>query len=342
MNHLTIAGQIKSTIRNVAAEAYYTSGQFLTRLQGKVLILTYHRVLSKREIDHHFIQPGIYVQDDVFERQMEFLKEHFSILSFSELLNLWSKKVFEKDRRYAVITFDDGWKDNFIYAFPILKKYSIPATIFLPTALIGTGQWFWPDKIGYIMRHHDITPFLYQRYPWMKRLKGKGYVEKIDSTIEICKDLSEEEIHDFILQISKDLNLIFPGDRMLVNWEEIEEMSQNGISFGSHSCTHRILTKLPAGDSQKEIEDSFRTLQERIINSIPVFCYPNGNYNREMIKLVKAAGYQAAVSTRFGFEGGSPEDLFCLKRISIHNDITATIPLFAFHISGMNHILKNQ
>ena len=318
-----ITGKIKSTLRQFAAEAYYTSKHFLKRLRGKVLILTYHRILSEKKSNKQFIQPGMYVQNNVFEKQMLFLEKYFSILSFTELLDLWNKKTLRKDQRYCVITFDDGWLDNYIYAYPILKEHNIPATIFLPTAFIGTNHWFWPDKISYIM---------------MKQLNGVNLNGKIDSAIDAYKELPEEEIHGFIVEMSKNLSLDFPDKRVLINWDEVDEMSRHDIAFGSHSCTHKILTRLPVKERQKEIEESLYTLRQKNINYSPVFCYPNGNYNQEIINQVKAAGYRAAVSTRYGFEDGLPQDLFSLKRISIHNDITATIPLFAFHISGLNHI----
>ena len=96
----------------------------------------------------------MYVSKDVFEMQMQFLKEHFTVVSFGELLDLWTQKTYDQSKRYCVITFDDGWLDNYIYAYPVLKKYEIPATIFLPTAFVGTNKWFWPDKIGFILRHY--------------------------------------------------------------------------------------------------------------------------------------------------------------------------------------------
>lgn len=342
--------EVKMTIRKVMASIYHASNHFLKHLQRKTLILTYHRVLSEKELRQDYIQPGMYVRDDVFEKQIQFLKEYFKILSFAELLNLWSEKNYNQSQRYCVITFDDGWLDNYVYAYPILRKYNIPATVFLPTSFIGTNQWFWPEKVGYLLRHYYIAGIgeaqrkwidsLWVRYPWAKVLNGVGSSEKIDSVIEMCKELPEDHVHDVMLEIGSAMGLRFPEQRIVLNWEEIEEMSQNGVSFGSHSCTHRILTKLPAQEVQREIMDSLYTLREKKVNDIPVFCYPNGNYTQEIMKWVKAAGYRAAVSTDFGFEGRFPEDLFSLRRIGIHHDICATIPLFTLHISGLNNLSR--
>ena len=120
-----LSGILKSKIRRIAASVYYATGHLKTRLKGKVTILMYHRVLSEKELAQQYVQHGMYVLDNVFEKQMQFLKEHFQILSFIELLNLWKENKFDKSKRYCVITFDDGWLDNYIYAYPILKKNNL-------------------------------------------------------------------------------------------------------------------------------------------------------------------------------------------------------------------------
>ena len=126
-----------------------------------------------------------------------------------------------------------------------------------------------------------------------------------------------------------------------MHWGEVEEMSNHRISFGSHSCTHKIFTTLSTQEVQKEVSDSMCTLRGKPINYVLVLAYPNGNYNEEIIAAVKAAGYQAAVSTQFGFEGPSSTDLFRLKRVGMHHDISASLPLFSFHIAGGNQFLAS-
>jgi peptidoglycan/xylan/chitin deacetylase (PgdA/CDA1 family) len=343
-----IKQQIKSSARLGLAWIYRASRHSLKHLKGKALILAYHRVLSEKELaGDYFIQPGMYVRNDVFEKQMRFLTEHFQVVSLAELLDHWAHGTWEHDKRYCIITFDDGWLDNYVHAYPILRKYHIPATIFLPTGFIGTNRWFWQDKIGYLLSHYhrsggrQSAKLSLDGYPWARGLIGETGNGNIDSAIERCKKLPEEEIDRFIDEMSRTMNLKCPDERLFLNWREVEEMSQHGISFGSHSCTHEILLKLSAEKIRNEIEQSLHAVREKKVNYIPVFAYPNGDYNQEIIEHLKAAGYRAAVSTVFGFEGRSPKDRFCLKRVGIHNDISATIPLFNFHISGLNRLLSS-
>jgi peptidoglycan/xylan/chitin deacetylase (PgdA/CDA1 family) len=336
---------IKTTARHVLASLCYVSNYSLSRLLDKVAILVYHRVLTEKELRQEFIQPGMYVRNDVFEMQMLFLKKHFQILSLQELLDLLKGKKWDNRKRYCVVTFDDGWRDNYLYAFPILQKHGIPATIFLPTALIGTNQRFWPDVLGNLLLHYysadvpegekNAIASLWNRYPWTDNIKNKNVEDIIDLVIEHCKELADEERNEIIREMTAILGLSMEGERALLTWDEVKEMSNKGISFGSHSCTHKILTKCATRVVQEEIQDSSIHLQEEGINYIPVFCYPNGDYNREIAGQVKAAGYLAAVSTHFGLEDASSHYHYGLKRIGIHNDISSTIPLFAYRLSGI-------
>lgn len=323
---------------------YFLSKQFLPRLQGKVLILAYHRVLSEKELKKDFVQPGMYVRNDIFEKQMQFLRDYFEVIPFAELLQLWNKNLLDHKKRYCVITFDDGWLDNYTYAYPILKRYHLPATIFLPTNFIGTNEWFWPDRVGYLLNRcietaeKELLASWWAKYPSIKSEIGDN--EKIDSFIEAYKQLPEEEIKVLIEEMERALGISSPLDRLVINWEEVEEMSLSRISFGSHSATHKILTKLSREEIQTELEVSYKALQREKINILPVFCYPNGGVNHTVSEQVRKAGYQAAVTTRFGFEAESPTNLFELKRIGVHHDISATVPLFSWHLSGMNHLLS--
>lgn len=350
-----IKQKLKSSIRKGISALYFASHHLMRHLKGKVVILMYHRVVSSKELGRYYIQPGMYVKNDVFEMQMKFLKEHFEIVSLTELLELWKDKKLDETKRYCVITFDDGWMDNYVHAYPVLKRYDMPATIFIPTTYIGTDEWFWPDKIGYLMSHyykngnrssHEYKlsiPFFLKNESGKtskgNELKtafiGRDMEEDINSAIETCKGISDKEIDQLIRSLCMGLDKKLPSERVLLNWQEIEEMSENRISFGSHSCSHKILTKLDAEQLRSEIADSLHVLREKGINSVPVFCYPNGDYSDSIIEQVKASGYQAAVSTVFGIESNSTRNGFCLRRIGVHNDISSNRSLFAFRISGI-------
>jgi peptidoglycan/xylan/chitin deacetylase (PgdA/CDA1 family) len=356
MNPPSFKEIIKNNLRLYGARGFYLFGTYKLIHRGKVLILMYHRVLKMQDRTISFIQPGMYVTESVFRNQMEFLNTYYKIISLKELLDLWREEKLEAGKRYCIITFDDGWLDNYLYAYPILKKYRIPATIFLPTSLIGTNYWFWPDRLSYLIINKNelnksrlkslfslLRPFGIKKdilSSICSFMNGKIHVSGVDGLIEKLKAFSDEAVGDMINDIYNALNVLIPSERTLLNWEEVREMSQNGINFGSHTCTHRILTNIPLKEVRRELEESMRMLKAKKINYVSVFAYPNGSYNREIQELTRECGYEAAVSTTFGFEDGCLPNIFSLKRISLHNDITMTLPLFTFHLSGLPRILK--
>jgi peptidoglycan/xylan/chitin deacetylase (PgdA/CDA1 family) len=155
-----------------------------------------------------------------------------------------------------------------------------------------------------------------------------------DRVIEQCKHLPIERIHGLVLALAAQLGVSLPRERVIVNWDEVREMSNGGISFGSHSCSHRILTTITSDEVSVELTRSKRVLLEQGVNYVPVFCYPNGNSDSGIQRQVKACGYEAACSVKMGVEGPSPENKYAIRRIGIHNDITNTIPLFSWRVFG--------
>jgi len=347
-----VGRHFKSTVRKSAARIYYLSRLYRASHRGEVLILTYHRILSHDQLQKRYVQPGMYVLDHVFEQHLQFLQEHFQVLSFGELLERWKKKIWDRRQRYCLITFDDGWLDNYLYAYPLLKKHRLPATIFLPTDFVGTEEWFWPEKLCYFVEQSGnpnldsskrAAFWLYMEQfldggrntaPASTADRTNDTEHTCDRIIERCKDLPVETIHELIGCLGGTLELKIPEERIVVDWDEVAQMSQNGVSFGSHSCSHRILTRLPWHEVKRELEESNQVLQKKRIKHVPVFCYPNGDCNQDVQNLARDCGYLAAVGVRRGFEGESPQNPFELSRIGVHNDIASTIPLFAFHILG--------
>lgn len=344
----TVLGALKFTIRRVVAGAFYASSLYRWRHQGKVVVLTYHRVLTADEVSDQCVQPGMYVLDDVFARHMRFVKDNFTVLSLSELLNLWQKDRWDTQARYCVITFDDGWLDNYRHAYPILKRLNIPATIFLPTDYVGSDEWFWPDQLSFLLK---VVVDRYAKAESTKNVESvlsyflNGDVPSLiesptrpelvtDRIIERCKHLPIEKIRELVAGLAGELRVSLPKKRVIVNWDEVREMSRDGVSFGSHSCSHRIMTTITPDQVSDELERSRRVLLEQGVNYVPVFCYPNGNSDLRIQHQVQACGYEAAVGVRTGVEGRTPENRYAIRRVGIHNDVTETLPLFSFRLLG--------
>lgn len=342
----------KALAWRILAGLYVASGLGGTRHRGRVVILTYHRVVSDQMVRDEHIQPGMYVRAQSFEAHIAYLRNRFTILSLDELLDMWQTNQLKSDRSYCVITFDDGWKDNYQFAFPVLMKHGVPATIFLATDFIGTARWFWPDHMMVLLEKcgqqttgaadRKVVSTILAETIGVTLSAGDGIYRPVgsgdpidpDAIIEICKRVEVGRIHQIIDRLSCVLHMDLPTHRVLLDWDEVREMAGKGMTFGSHSSSHRIMTQISLSEVKTELIDSRKTMLEQGIKPIPVFCYPNGNFDRNIQELVRESGYRAAVGCEVGLELDRPNDLFALKRIGLHEDSSASAPLLALALSG--------
>lgn len=352
-HHLAPGPTVKLGLRVAFSSCYYGLGLHALSPRGRVLILMYHRVLPDEGLSGPLVRPGMYVTQSSFERQVGYLRSNYTVLSLPEVLTGWRNGSLDANRRYCVLTFDDGWVDTFLYAYPVLQRYQIPATVFLTTSYIGTSRWFWTDRLSFLLEHASRIRLSASQQQELQALASSvqgldcrplfdpalvspsDLAASLDSIIDDFKRLPADVINGFLDRFAQLVEARFPDRRAFLSWDEASEMSRQGISFGSHTCTHPILTNTPLAQVDKELGDSLETLQTKPIAFIPVFCYPNGSYNRTIQSRVKAAGYAAAVAVNSGTETTQPRDLFAIRRLGIHQDISRTPALFSLHLSGL-------
>ena len=137
-------------LKRIAAEALRRTGILSrlvdARLRDRVSVLMYHRIISSANLPATDSSPGIIVPEGDFEFQMRTLRQHFNPISLHEFEDHLIDGV-PLPARSCLVTIDDGWIDNYETAFPILKKYSVPAVIFLPTDYISATRLFWQEEI---------------------------------------------------------------------------------------------------------------------------------------------------------------------------------------------------
>lgn len=336
---------IKSGLKKIIGYLYSALPFDNILFSGKIIILLYHRVLPETHPHTSFLQPGMFVSSSTFETNIKQLIKKYR---FTTIENLLLNQIENTKKRYCILTFDDGWLDNYLYAFPILKKYNIPATIFLTVDYIGSKKWLWTDIIAwFVTNKSDI----------LKKINGLNdfkailqlinstvitrhkFINKIDFLVEKLKLFPENEIYEFIEYLKHRTGLSHPEERIFLNWDEVIEMSQAGISFGSHTRGHRILTRLKEEEIVYELSTSLEIIKQKNINFVPVLSYPNGDKNKKIEKIAQACGYIGAVTTRYGFESTKPADPFSLRRIGVHQDIASSDALFAFHLSGLKNLI---
>ncbi len=262
--------------------------------KSQIVIVMYHRVCPEKDY-----WSSLALNTQSFEQQIEYFSSNFKVVPLGEIAQLiHQRRPFPK--KAVVITFDDGYKDNYSYAYPILKKYGVPATIFLTAGYIGSDKLFWWDKISYLI-HHTQTSQLHLGDLGSHRfqsIEDRHYashiiIEHLKKLPDGTKDVLMNKLLD-ISQVSIPSDL---GRDLFLSWEEVKEMSKGGIDFGAHTVSHPILTNIPLKQAQDEIIQSKMSIEDEIEKEVTIFSYPNGNFNSELVRFIKENGFTCAVST---------------------------------------------
>jgi peptidoglycan/xylan/chitin deacetylase (PgdA/CDA1 family) len=251
---------VREHLRALYAELMSASGavgRSRRTLKNRALVLMYHRVLHDQEIPAS-IDPGMYVSRSAFDRHLHYLADHHDVINLDDLLE-WMTGRRQYSRPPCVITFDDGWADNYHVAFPLLRHYRLPATIFLVTDKIGTTD--------------------------------------------------------------------------TVTWPQIHEMDAAGISFGSHTATHPVLTAIDDAAVLDELTRSKQRIEQEFDRPCRWFCYPKGQFDQRSLGAARAL-YTGAVST-IESTVTPGDDLHQIHRIGVHHDVSRTTALFACRLTSL-------
>jgi peptidoglycan/xylan/chitin deacetylase (PgdA/CDA1 family) len=336
----------------VAGALYYSGLLFLYRfVSGKrnPIILNYHRVLDPA-VHHEAVPAGMVVRPQTFAKHLRYLKRRYRVVSMEQLI-AWRERNEPTDRPLCVITFDDGWRDNYEEALPLLRRYGLPATLFISTGFVGNGWTPWFYRLAHVL--HALAGISNDRCAALRStiqidfpaalvnwLAGSTLARQrnVEAVIEEMKTLRGAELESVIERLR--VLLASAGQNVngnavvMLDWQQIREMAESSFEIGSHGVTHMILTQIPEHAMKAEVLESKHCIEEQLRVSVGGFSYPNGDYSEEIEALVKTAGYRYACTTKPGSVkfGDNP---YRLNRIPLHDDITFSTALFACHISGV-------
>jgi peptidoglycan/xylan/chitin deacetylase (PgdA/CDA1 family) len=309
--------------------------------RGSLTILTYHRVIASEDPVLLRVEPGVLMDPETFDMHLAVVKKHFTPIALREWLALRQRGTRSRDR-YAAITFDDGWLDNYENAFEVLVAHSMPATIFLVVRAIDQKIRFWTDVVADLyfdgrLRNHlagCLPERLSSRHGMNRLFAQKATAESLSTLIAVLKELPDSTLHDVLsetasrhLEVAERLGADAP--REFMNWREVAEMSKSGVvDFGSHSLSHARLDGIVDVDKlRREIVDSRDELRGRLGDAFnSIFCYPNGSVGAAAGRIVREH-YLAACTTVQGFNALATDE-FSLRRINMHRDMSSTPSAF--------------
>ena len=331
---------MKRALKRVVQEVVAAAAPLVWRARdASMIVLMYHRVLPKEHPHRATEQPGMYVSPETFELQVRLLKQHFSVLHLDDWLDAVRKNE-PLPRLACAITFDDGWRDNHQFAFPVLKRLGAPATVYLVADLVGTRYTFWPNMLAQLLVR--VSPNELQAMPPMLgdmilAVCGPNPtsidVDQCDRIINMAKaKCSDDQMLEMLRNSSS-----FPSnaERNLMDWAEISDWHREGlIRFGSHTRRHARLTKVQdTAELHDEIVGSRTVLQDRLGTAPRTFCYPNGDVSAPALKLVREH-YLGAVTTEAGWNAAGC-DIHCMRRVGVHEDVSSTAASFLSRLAGI-------
>ncbi len=288
--------------------------------ERKAIVLMYHRIAdSKADVWDIAVSPAN------LEEHLKFLKNTGRVISLESLVKNIHNKWIRKNG--IVITFDDGYADNFYIAKPLLEKYKLPATFFIPTINIGQSREFWWDELENIILYKEDLPssisiiindikiefdlgeesklnneIISRQIAWKAYEAPPSTLRcKLFLTVwEILKPLPDERQQEYLQTIRSwaGCHISARPEYLCMSIYQLKELKENKLfTIGSHSATHPALAFHDKSFQEKELAENKNFLEEITNQKITTIAYPYGSFNQDTISAAAAAGFTSAFTT---------------------------------------------
>jgi peptidoglycan/xylan/chitin deacetylase (PgdA/CDA1 family) len=264
----------------------------------RLTVLGYHRVVDASGSGFSYCRANVSASPAMFERQMAYVARHFNVIALSSLV------AFVRDGvplppRPLLITFDDGYGDNYRDAFPVLRSFGFPAVFFLPTAYIDRPIVPWWDAVSYYFHHtrkrSALLPGLGQHELATRELReeaARGLMRHLKQLPEEVKQQSLEELPE-ALGVAPPL----PDPGLFLTWDQARELVAAGIACQPHTATHPILARVSPQEARRQLRESRDRIEQETGEPVVAFSYPNGqpgDYDVHTIEALRELDFTVA------------------------------------------------
>ena len=269
-------------------------------------IVCYHRVVEDFERSRANTIPSMLISKRMLERQLDWLAKRFAIMSLDEIgAHLETGRTFH--RRAAAVTFDDGYSDVYRHAYPLLRRKGIPAGLFIVTDMVETGR---PQVFD---RLYLLLQLLRKRGIPLGATVARALQSKDTNRIELSRmlplhdepfslmtlllnSLPQQRVETVIAALQNHVPIYDDSlDEMTpLTWDMVETMHRGGMTIGSHTKTHLLLTAETTSVARTELAESKQQLESRLNGPVRHFAYPDGRFNSSVVQAVEASGYSFA------------------------------------------------
>ena len=298
----------------------------------RLTVLVYHRIADPAAIGD--LDPTmIDATPETFDAQMAYLARHFRPIGLEDLLAAHrGERTLEPGS--VLVTFDDGYRDNFEQALPILKRHGMKAIFFISTGHVNDRRIYWWETISLLVRRASLAQAAIS-YPALETFDLATDTGKARATRRlnrIVKDHFALDLDRFLAGLH-DAFGVAPdaeadrarAERSLMTWDQVRGLRAAGMGVGSHTRGHRVLQTLPPDELAAELRESRATLERELGEPITTIAYPVGKRivdRPEVRQAIAEAGYEIGFSAAPGMNSLSAgEDRFDLKRLFVDRDL---------------------
>jgi peptidoglycan/xylan/chitin deacetylase (PgdA/CDA1 family) len=265
-----------------------------------------------------------------FAQQMRYIARHYHVVAMTEVLQAVVNDT-TLPRRAVLLTFDDAYHDFGSIAWPILSRYRLPVTLFVPTGYPNRPERaFWWDQLYHAMTYTPYTTLRDTPLGALSLATPKQRYASLRSLQNYLKTIPHSEAMALIDTVCTTLGAEPLCQRSVLTWEELRQLAREGVTLGAHTQTHPIMTQLLPQQIRREIVDSQQDLQREIGQTLPIFCYPSGHHGDVVLRVLKDEGFVLAFTTLDGQNDLQATDLLRLRRTNVTR--RTSLPIFRLRL----------
>ena len=291
--------------------------------RDSLLVLNYHRVGNP---DDDLFDPGVFsATGEDFDEQISHLKRTASLVPLEEALQFVSGVKETARRGRVLITFDDGYRDNYDIAYPVLRSHGVQGVFFLATSMVGSCAVPWWDRIAWLIKTAQRRRFTLH-YPAELKVDvdRNGLQESLQSVLKLYKSQENTDPARFMRELmeAERGEEVPETERRFLSWDEAREMNRGGMAIGSHTQSHTVLSQLTPQRQVEELSGSRAILKEELGVEVDALAYPVGHsdsFSAETKSLAREAGYRGAFSHYGGANLRGTTSAFDIKRTKVVN-----------------------
>jgi peptidoglycan/xylan/chitin deacetylase (PgdA/CDA1 family) len=308
-------------IKTLAKRALLDTGIFrlAAKLHGMAAaILMYHSVLENPEQEEDSLG-GIIHSRGAFQGQMEMLAKQFRPVPLDQV-GRFVKGEGDLPDRAVVVTFDDGYADNYEVAMPILDRVGVPATFYVTVDCVENRRLPWPSRLRFSFRKTSKKTWADESGTVWNLENNPGREQAYLATCDRVCQLAGAALENAVHRIEEELDARLPDDRgrLMMTWEQVHGLSRNGHIVGSHTMTHPNLAFLSVEEARCELVQSKAQMEQHLAAPVEHFSYPCPalfpNWTEQTTAECRKTGYQTAVTTSNGL-ARRQDDPLCLNRV---------------------------